>query len=131
MAWSNFDMKVKLTKQTWIIAGVVLVALLIAWSSTRSSPGAQGPGRLDEAAARACSDFADGFGQARSKTARLALADKVNQSSAETENDAIEDRATAIGRSAGDGGEAWERDGDALTDACRAAGWPAGQNGSS
>jgi len=115
-------MKVKLDKQTWIIAGVVLLALLIAWSATRSSEP-QGPGRLDDAAARACSDFADGYDRARSKTARLALADKVSQSSADTDNEVIDDRASAIGDSAGEGGDAWERDGDALTDACRAAGW--------
>ena len=119
-------MKVKLDKRTWIIVGVIVVALLIAWSATRSRTGAQEPGRLDEAAARACSDFADGYERARTKTARLALADRVSQSSGDTENEAIGDRATAIGRSADEGGDAWERDGDALTDACRAAGWTAG-----
>ncbi|MGA5299802.1 hypothetical protein ACPCHT_07730 [Nucisporomicrobium flavum] len=116
-------MKVKLSKQTLIIIGVVCVALLIAWSATRSSTSAQGPGQLDDPAAQACTDYADGYAQARSKTARLALADKVSQSSRDSDNDAIQDRATALGRSAADGGSAWKQDGDAFEDACRAAGW--------
>ncbi|MEV4706265.1 hypothetical protein [Actinoplanes sp. NPDC049316] len=119
-------MKVKLSKQTLLIAGVVCVALLIAWSATRSSATAQGPGRLDDAAGRACSDFAGGYGQARTKTARLALADKVSQSSRNSDNDAVRDQAMTLGRSAGDGGREWERDGDAFEEACRAAGWSAG-----
>ncbi|WP_125805229.1 hypothetical protein [Actinoplanes sp. ATCC 53533] len=80
-------------------------------------------GKLDAPATRACADFAEGYPAARGKTARLALADKVSTSVAGSDNGAIADRVSAVGRSANDSDAAWKSAAAALTQACRDAGW--------
>jgi hypothetical protein len=114
--------KLSLNKRQLVLAGIVVAVVLVGLAVGRSSrDGAAG--KLDAPAAKACTDFADGYRAARGKTARLALADKVSQSAAGSDNEAITDRVGAVGRSANDGDAAWKSAADALTRACRDAGW--------
>lgn len=115
-------MKLSLNKRQVVIAGVVVAVVLVGLAVGRSSRD-EPAGRLDAPATQACGDFADGYRAARGKTARLALADKVSTSVAGSENQAIVDRVGAVGRSANDGDAAWKSAADALTQACRDAGW--------
>lgn len=113
--------KFKLNKRSLVIA---VVAVLALWALLASRSGDdQQAAPLDSAADRACTDFAAGYPRARTEAARLTLADKVAASSAKTGNDAIADRAAAMGRSADESDAAWRASGDALLDACRTAGW--------
>lgn len=101
-----------------VIVGLVLVALLVARSGRRN-PAAG----LDAPAERACSDFAAGYPHAKSKSARLALADKVTRSSSQSRNATIAKRAADVGRNAGGTEAHWTASADALTAACQSAGW--------
>jgi hypothetical protein len=114
--------KLSLNKRQVLLAGVVLAVVLVGLAVGRSS-GEEQDGRLDDAAAQACTDFADGYPQARNRTARLALADQVSKSVAGTDNDTIADRVRAVGESANESDTAWKSDAEALTRACRDAGW--------
>jgi hypothetical protein len=119
-------LKLKLSRRQLIALGVaVLVVVALLFSRANGDDAGQGPDPLDTAASQACSDFDAGYADARTKTARLALADKVMQSTGESENDQIADRAAELGRSAGDGGAEWKTSAGALTTACRDAGWKA------
>jgi len=115
-------LNLKLNKRQLIIAALAALAVF-GLMSNRSTPGAQ-PGTLDDAANRACSDFAHGYPGARTGTARLALADRVTASSARSGNGLIARRAAELGRSANDGDADWRVSADAFTGACRDAGWP-------
>ena len=101
------------------VAGLAIVALL----ASRGAGGDDGPGTLDPAADRACSDFAAGYQRARGESARLKLADKVTASSGRTDNDAIADRAAEMGNAANETDAIWRSSSDALLKACRDAGW--------
>jgi hypothetical protein len=103
-----------------LIAVVVVVAALLVHRS--KSSGSSGPGTMDSAATQACTDFAHGYGKARTKSARLSLADKVTASSAKSDNRTIRDKAMAIGRDAGDTSH-WRAAGGDFLDACHAAGF--------
>ncbi|GAA3909760.1 hypothetical protein [Actinoplanes auranticolor] len=116
-------MKLSLNKRQVIIAGVVLAVVLVGLAVGRSAGEEQGGGVLDAPAERACTDFADGYPEARTAAARLALADKVSKSAAGSDNEAIADRVLAVGRSANESTTAWKADATALTKACRDAGW--------
>ncbi|MGW4943014.1 hypothetical protein ACWEOZ_15690 [Actinoplanes sp. NPDC004185] len=116
-------MKLSLNKRQVIIGAVVLAVVLVGLAVGRSAREEQGGGVLDAPAGRACTDFADGYPEARTAAARLALADKVSKSAAGTDNEAIADRVLAVGDSANDSTTAWKADADALTKACRDAGW--------
>ncbi|WP_306214793.1 hypothetical protein [Actinoplanes sp. RD1] len=119
-------LKLKLSRQQLIVLGIaVLVVVALLFSRANGDDAAQGPGPLDAAAGQACTDFDAGYPDARTKTARLALADKVMQSTGKSENDQIAERAAELGRSAGDGGTEWKTSAGALTTACRDAGWKA------
>jgi hypothetical protein len=113
--------KLSLNKRQVIIGAVVLAVVLVGLAVGRSAREEQGGGVLDAPAEQACTDFADGYPEARTAAARLALADKVSKSS--TDNDTIADRVLAVGDSANDSTTAWKADADALTKACRDAGW--------
>ncbi|NMO53465.1 hypothetical protein HH310_20040 [Actinoplanes sp. TBRC 11911] len=116
-------LNLKLSKRPMMIAAVAVLAMgavMVSRSSHDDSAGS-----LDDAANRACSDFAAGYPQARTKTARLALADRVTASSGRTGNRQISQRAVDVGRTADDGSTAWRDSAEALTTACRAAGWQA------
>jgi hypothetical protein len=113
-------LKVKLGRRQ-IIPLVVIVVALGALLVSRSHQDPQ-PGGLDGAANRACSDFAAGYPRARTKVARLSLADKVMTSSNRSENALISKRAAEMGRSAGESDARWTASADALTAACRDAG---------
>jgi hypothetical protein len=115
--------KLSLNKRQVIIAGVVLVVVLVGLAVGRSASDEQGGGPLDAPAIQACDDFADGYPEARTAAARLALADKVSKSAAGSDNEVIADRVLAVGRSANDSDAEWRSDADALTQACRDAGW--------
>jgi len=114
--------KLSLNKRQVVIAGGVAAVVLVGLAVGRSSRDEQ-VGKLDGPATQACADFAEGYPAARGKTARLALADKVSTSVAGSDNEAIADRVGAMGRSANDGDAAWKSAADALTRACRDAGW--------
>lgn len=115
----------KLGKRPFVVAGigvaVVVVALMIGNADRTDTSGT-----LDDAANRACTEFAGGAGQARSQATRLALADRVSRWSMKTRNDTIAERAAALGRSADEGAAAWRTQAAAFTAACRDAGWTAG-----
>lgn len=116
-------LKWKANKRLLTIAGVVaLVVVALMVGNSRKQPVRQGP--LDSAAVRSCDDFAAGYPKARTKPARLALADKV-MTSGRTGNEVISQRQAEMGRSAGDGNPQWKASGDALIGACRDAGWRA------
>ncbi|MFI7603222.1 hypothetical protein [Actinoplanes sp. NPDC049681] len=117
-------MKVKLNKRQLVIGGVAVVVVLAGLAIGRSAQDA-GPGRLDDGAAKACTAFADGYGDADTKTARLRLADEVNKFSAGSDNERIADRAAAVGRSANDATAEWKANAAEFTRACREAGWTA------
>ena len=116
-------MKVSLSKRGLVIAGVAVVVVLVALAVGRSGEENAGGGPLDAPAAQACTDFADGYPQAKTPAARLALADEVTRSSAGTDNEVIADRVLAVGSSANDSSADWKSAADALTQACRDAGW--------
>ncbi|MEU4220759.1 hypothetical protein [Actinoplanes sp. NPDC026623] len=107
--------------QIALVAGVAILVLggLAIGRAARD----EGPGTLDDAATQACDDFAAGVDAAETKTERLALADKVNKSSAQSDNEAISEQAAAMGRSANGSTKEWQAGADALTQACRDAGW--------
>jgi hypothetical protein len=115
--------KLSLNKRRAVIAGLVLAVILVGLAVGRSAREDQGTGPLDAPATQACGDFADGYPDARTEAARLALADKVSQSAAGSDNEVIADRVLEVGRSANDGDAEWKSAADALTRACRDAGW--------
>jgi hypothetical protein len=105
-----------------VIAGLVVFALI---AGRGADSGDAGPGVLDNAAVRACDDFAAGQASARSNSARLSLADKVTTSAVKSDNDPVRNRAMELGRTADEGNTAWRTASDAFTQACRDAGWSA------
>jgi hypothetical protein len=116
--------KLKLKLGRWqlilVIAVVVVVAALLVHRSKSSGPS--GAGELDSHAAQACGDFSDGYPKARTKSARLSLADKVTSSSAKSDNATIRDKAMAIGRNTDDNSH-WKASATDLLDACHQAGF--------
>jgi hypothetical protein len=114
--------KVSVNKRRLLLGGGVLVLILLGLAVGRAGREA-GPGRLDSAASRACDDFAAGYANADTQTARLALSDQVNKSSAESDNAAIAAKAVALGDSADEGRAAWGAAAEDFTQACRDAGW--------
>jgi len=113
-------LKLKLSKRQMMVPAILALA---AGGLTMSRSVADQPhGGVDGPARTACRDFAAGYPQARTKTARLALADRVTASSGRTGNTAIAQRAAEMGRSADDDGGAWRSAAQALTTACRDAG---------
>ncbi|MEU7908616.1 hypothetical protein [Actinoplanes sp. NPDC049118] len=108
-------------RQIVLVAGVAV--LILGGLAVGRAARDEGPGTLDDAATRACEDFAAGVDDARTKTERLALADKVNKSSAESDNEAISEKAAAMGRSANGSTREWQAGADGFTQACRDAGW--------
>jgi len=114
--------KLSVNKRQVVIAGGVAAVVLVGLTMGRPDRDDRG-GKLDAAATQACDDFAEGLPAARGKATRLALADKISTSVAGTDNDAVADRVSAVGRSANDGDTAWKAAATALTQACRDAGW--------
>jgi hypothetical protein len=117
----KFKLKLGRWQLILLVAAVVVVAALLVHRSKTS--GASGPGTMDSHASQACSDFSDGYPAARTKAARLSLADKVTASSAKSDNRTIRERAMAVGRGASDGTGRWKASADALLSACHDAGW--------
>lgn len=117
-------LKIKLSKRQMmipLIAGLAVAGLMLSRGTSQDDS----PGSLDDAANRACSDFAAGYPQAKTTSSRLALADRVTASSGRTDNKQISQRAVEVGRTADDGSTAWRTSADALATACRDAGWTA------
>jgi hypothetical protein len=108
-------------RQIVLMAGVAI--LVLGGLAVGRAGRDEGPGTLDDAATQACDDFAAGVDAAETKTERLALADKVNKSSAMSDNEAIAEKAAAMGRGANGTTQEWQAGADALTQACRDAGW--------
>ena len=118
-------LKLKMSRKQWAVVGIVALLVIGVLVARNGRKDDSGPGRMDTPAAQACTDFADGYPHAKTKAARLALADKVTHSSSESDNKTIADRAAEMGRSASDSTAQWKRSASALTDACQAAGWKA------
>jgi hypothetical protein len=116
----KFKLKLGRWQLILLIAVVVVVAALLVHRSKSSAPSGAGP--MDSHASQACADFSGGRAKAKTKSARLALADKVTASSAKSDNRTIRDKALAIGRDADDDSH-WKASGDALLDACHDAGF--------
>ncbi len=116
-------MKLSLNKRQVIIGAAVVLVVLVGLAVGRSARDEQGAGPLDAPATQACGDFADGYPEARSSAARLALADEVSKSAAGTDNEVIADQVLLVGRSADESNAEWKSAADALTKACRDAGW--------
>jgi hypothetical protein len=114
--------KLKLGRVQLIILVVVVVAVVAVLFNRSHGAGGSGGG-MDSDATRACSDFNSGYPKAKDKTARLALADKVTRSSAQSSNRTIADKAMDMGRSAGETSAKWKSSATALLDACHEAGW--------
>jgi hypothetical protein len=114
--------KLSLNKRQVVIAGIVIAVVLVGLAVGRSARDEQ-PGKLDNPATQACSDFADGYPGARTKADRLALADQVSKSVAGTDNTVIADRVAAVGDNANESNADWKSAAEALTQACRDAGW--------
>ncbi len=115
-------MKLSLNKRQVVIAGIVIAVVLVGLAvgrSARDDPA----GKLDNPATQACSDFTDGYPQAKTKAQRLALSDKVSASAAGTDNTAIADRVRTVGDNANESNADWKSAADAFTAACRDAGW--------
>lgn len=115
-------MKLSLGKRRVVIAVCVAAVVLVGLAVGRST-GDEQAGKLDAEATQACGELAEGYPGARGKTARLALADRVSTAVAGSDNEVITDRVGALGRSANDSDAAWRSAADALTQACRDAGW--------
>ncbi|GID96680.1 hypothetical protein ACFQFC_21110 [Amorphoplanes digitatis] len=109
-------------KRQILLVGGVAVLILIGLAVGRAARD-EGPGTLDAPATQACDDFAAGVDDAETKTERLALADKVNKSSAQSDNEAISEKAAAMGRSANGSTKEWQAGADDFAQACRDAGW--------
>jgi hypothetical protein len=103
-----------------LVVVVVVVAALLVHRSRSTAPS--GPGRMDAHATRACRDFAHGYAQAKTKSARLSLADKVTASSSKSDNRTIRDKAMAVGRNTDDTSH-WRASGGDFLDSCHAAGF--------
>ncbi|GIM88225.1 hypothetical protein [Paractinoplanes toevensis] len=112
-------MKLKLSKRQITVVAVAAVAVVAVMMSRAGSDDDGAPEGIDAAAHQACTDFAAGYPKAKSKTARLALADKVTANSSKSENDLIRKRAAEMGASANDSNAEWKAAGDALTNACK------------
>lgn len=109
-------LNLKLNKRQLIIAAVAALAVF-GLMSNRSAPAAE-PGTLDDAAGRACTVFADGYAQARTETARLALADRVTAAAARSGHQLIAKRAADLGDSANESDAGWKASADAFASAC-------------
>jgi hypothetical protein len=117
-------LKLKLDKRQIIIPAVAALAVLGLMLSRSAADDEQPqPGSLDAAGAQACSDFAAGYPDAKSKADRLALADRVTASSGKSGVKPISRRAMEMGDSANDTNAAWKASATALKQACEDAGW--------
>ncbi|SDT70238.1 hypothetical protein [Actinoplanes derwentensis] len=116
-------MKLKMPSRVqWLMIAAVAVAIVLVMGNRDRSAEPEAAGRLDDAAKTTCDSFAKSYPGAKTKTARLALADRTLASSARTDNDAISKRAGDLGRNADDGAT-WKSSADALIGACQNAGW--------
>jgi hypothetical protein len=115
----------KPSRAQWLLIAAVAVAVVLVLGHRRSADPAPDAGKLDDPAKRTCSDFAKNYPGAKTKPARLSLADRTLASSAHTENGTISRRVSELGRNADDGGDKWKTSADNLIDACRNAGWTA------
>jgi len=116
--------KFKLDKRSLIVvAAVVVVGFALLAQGWGGADGTQEQTQpLDAGAKRACDDFGAGREDAKTPAARLQLADKVVKSTMDTENEAVADAATALGRDTDDNRQ-WRVHADAFTKTCRANGW--------
>jgi hypothetical protein len=115
--------KVKLDRR--VITVLVVAGAAVAAVAFSRAGGAEPQPGLDDAASRACTEFAERRSRAGTTADRLVLADRITASSRRSDHDLIVQRVREVGRSAGDGDAAWRGSGDALITACRAAGWRA------
>lgn len=88
-------------------------------TATAADTSRDHPAGFDPSARQACAKFRSGWRGATDAPARLQLADTVERSARRSDNAAITQRATVMGRSAEDGGRQWRTAGAELMRACR------------
>lgn len=115
----------KPSRLQWLLIAAVAVAIVLVMGQRSKSDQPQDAGKLDDPAKRTCGDFAKDYPGAKTKLARLFLADRALATSVRTDNDAISRRVSELGRNADDGGAKWKTSAEALISACRSAGWTA------
>lgn len=108
----------------WLVIAAVAVMIVLVLGNRDRAEEPQAAGPLDDAAKQTCDSFAEDYPKAKSRTARLALADRTLAASARTENDAIGRRAGELGRNSDDD-TTWKTAATTLLDACKGAGWTA------
>ncbi|GAA1602298.1 hypothetical protein GCM10009828_030980 [Actinoplanes couchii] len=108
----------------WLVIAAVAVAIVLVMGNRKKSEEPAVAGPLDDAARTTCDSFAKEYPKAKSRTARLRLADRTLAASARTENDAIGRRSGELGRNADDDAT-WKAAANTLIDACKGAGWTA------
>ena len=119
-------LKVKMSRRQLVIGGVVALAVIAVLVGRGGHSGGGKPDTtMDDPARQACSDFAAGYPHATTKSARLALADKVTGNSGRSSNDTIARRAMEMGGAADGTSAQWQASVNALTKACNDAGWKA------
>ncbi|NUL03587.1 hypothetical protein HRW07_10135 [Streptomyces lunaelactis] len=111
------------TRITTAIAAAVFITSLTACSSSSDEPA--DPTKLDDSATLACDDFATGVKAAQTTSARIDLANKVNEWAQSSATNGIAANATVLARGSQGSTAAWQLGADAFAKACLDAGWKA------
>jgi len=114
--WRRGAAALLLTLSMATTAGCDQRSLVAADSPNGSTAGVDANGR------QACAEFRAGWRQATDASARLLLADAVGRPARRSDNVAIAEGSATLGRSAKDGGRAWQVAAADLEHACRQAG---------
>lgn len=115
----------------WVIVGTAISSPDdTSKSATNSAPPkdkaekkATDSSKLDEPASFACDDFAAGYKAAQTQSARIDLANKVNEWAQMSNTDGIANNATALARGSESTDGAWQLGADSFAKACLDAGW--------
>ena len=95
---------------------MLVAGLLLAGCGGGSEPS--DPSRLDDAGKFACEDFANGYGAATTRQARVELAGKVAKWASKSGTDRVADMSAALGRAADGSAGAWKIAADGFAQAC-------------
>lgn len=115
----------KPSRVQWLVLAAVAVVIVLILGNRSGSGEPKDGDKLDNAAKQTCGAFAKDYPGAKTKLARLFLADRALATSARTDNDVISRRVSELGRNADDGGTKWKTSAETLIGACRKAGWTA------
>lgn len=78
---------------------------------------------VDQPGQWACDDFASGYRSAQTRSARVELANEVNEWAPKSKSGRIADMGVILGRGADGSASAWQIGADAFAQACFDAGW--------